>query len=741
MKELNNIKTAFKAEWLKTKGLGLMYFGIAISLLLPLLNFIIHIFNERSRNYDGITKGIVHDYIEDNLTGFGGFFILLFIIIVATRIAQTDHKNNGWTFMESQPLSKLSIYTAKFLSVATFSFITIALFFIFNIIFGLIDLAVFTRENYTYHIDFIKILQTFIRLFVLSLGIISVQIMLSVMISGFIWPFIIGFVGFVINIVGKVRQETYDFLVYNNLETGLAYKNPYELNHFFNYSEYLSIFWMIFFFVIGYLYYSKRGLKNAFFKNSKTILRTVLGLAVFTGIYFFISKPIYPKKLENKTIIDGTVSSTKKVDKIQIISDELGEKLAEIPVKDGAFSFESNGNVPFSEYIVDVNGRKFPIVLSKGDHINLDIIMDSKNIEVIQKGTRKAEAQYISSEQESFSMFYDVEVKEKQHTNAPEDFYKSAQEEWNESKDILAKYRTKENIYFGEDFRTFIEQKNSVKMLNAIEDYRRMTSLTDKKFAPPTDFVKELQEVIKKPTNLLLTSTDYSNYKLKELLPKDGSGNADSLIFVKLSQMPKSIAKDQLLKTQLLKVFELTKDENTRNTLFATKNPEFQNTKYRDYVAKQLMVINNQQKGKPLPPLFFEDENGKKVSLNQFKGKYVVIDFWATWCGPCKETSPIFDYQAKKYKYNENIVFLSASVDKDKNKWKLDLKNKKFNVTNWWLVNQDALQMLGVNGIPRFMMIDPQGKIYNADLPRPSETNFQDILDKVATNKNFIFID
>ena len=153
------------------------------------------------------------------------------------------------------------------------------------------------------------------------------------------------------------------------------------------------------------------------------------------------------------------------------------------------------------------------------------------------------------------------------------------------------------------------------------------------------------------------------------------------------------------------------------------------------------MVINNQQKGKPLPPLFFEDENGKKVSLNQFKGKYVVIDFWATWCGPCKETSPIFDYQAKKYKYNENIVFLSASVDKDKNKWKLDLKNKKFNVTNWWLVNQDALQMLGVNGIPRFMMIDPQGKIYNADLPRPSETNFQDILDKVATNKNFIFID
>ena len=64
--------------------------------------------------------------------------------------------------------------------------------------------------------------------------------------------------------------------------------------------------------------------------------------------------------------------------------------------------------------------------------------------------------------------------------------------------------------------------------------------------------------------------------------------------------------------------------------MFATKNPEFQNTKYRDYVAKQLMVINNQQKGKPLPPLFFEDENGKtqyvKVGVVKVDSKYPIWD-------------------------------------------------------------------------------------------------------------------
>lgn len=739
MRELNNIKIAFRAEWLKTKGLGLMYFGISIAFFLPLLGFIVNIYNENSRNYEGISKGIADDFISENLSTFAGFLLLLFIITASTRIAQTDHKNNGWTFMESQPLSKFSIYGAKFLSVAFLSFITIALFFIFNIIFSWVDLAIFPRENLTYQIDFFKIIQSFIRIFVLSLGLTSIQIMLSVMISGFVWPFIIGFMGFVVNIVGKIRHETYDFIVYNNLDTGLSYNNPFELNHFFNYSEYLSLFWAVVFFTIGYLYYKNRGLKNAFFKNSKTIIRTFLGLAIFAGTYFLITKPIYPQKLENKTIIEGTVSSNKKINTIFLISEEFGEKFAEIPVKNGRFYYENFDKLPLSEYTLDIDGRKTPIILSKGDHIIINIAMDSKNFETIQKGSRKAETEYTSSLQNNYNAFYDYIVREKQHTNNPKEYYKMAQEEWENSKKELAKFRTKENIYFGEDFRNFIEQKNAIRMLSAIDDYRRMTSLTDKKFAPPTDFLKELQDLMEKPANLLLTSPDYCNYRLRALLPKEGSGNADSLIFVKLSQMPKSITKDQLLKIQLLKVLELTKDENARNTLFADKISEFQNQKYRDYVAKELAIINNQQKGKPLPPLFFEDEDGRKVTLSQFKGKYIVIDFWATWCAPCRETSPVFDYQAKKYINNDNIVFLSVSIDKEKNKWKLDLKNKKFNVTNWWLINQDNLQLLGVNGIPRFMMIDPQGKIYNANLPRPMETNFEDIIDKVTGNKNFSF--
>jgi thiol-disulfide isomerase/thioredoxin len=111
-----------------------------------------------------------------------------------------------------------------------------------------------------------------------------------------------------------------------------------------------------------------------------------------------------------------------------------------------------------------------------------------------------------------------------------------------------------------------------------------------------------------------------------------------------------------------------------------------------------------------------------------------VIDFWATWCAPCKKTSPIFEYQASRYKYQNEIVFLSANVDEDKNKWKLDIKNKKSSAVQWWIANRDALASIGINGIPRFMIIDQEGKIYNANLPMPDDSNFVDIIDKISNS-------
>lgn len=736
-KELKYIKTAFAAEWLKTKNLGLLILALFFALVLPILSILVQIFNESSRKYDGVLTSVTKDSLIDGVGSFGTFFMLLLIIIAATRIAQTDHKNNGWTFLETQPLSKFSIYSGKFLVLVALTTISLVTFFVATMISGFLAQVLFPQENLTYAVDLYWVSQTFVRMFVLSLGIISLQMMLSIIIPGFIWPFVIGFVGFVINIVGKIRQETYDYSPYNNIDTALFYKDSYKLNHFFNYTEYLSLFWAIVFFVIGYIWYSRRGFKNAFLRNGGTIAKTLVGIIVFAGIYFFITKPDYPQKDHAVTSIQGSIYSPNEVKTVKIVSEELKEPLADIPVKDGKFSWESKNNLDLATYILIVDKKQYPFVLSKGDKINFDIKSDPKHFEVTLKGTRKAEDQYVIAKSGRFSMFYSFIVADKQLTNDPEEFYKAANEEWEEGKKYLGNYRTKENIYFADDFRQFQQQKNAVALLNAIYDYQKMTSFTNKKFAPPQDLMKELQDIVKKPTSMLLSNVDYKNWKLKEFLPKDGTKNPDSIVFVKLSQMPKSLEKDQLLSFQMLKVMNLIKEENQRNELFRKKFSEFQNSKYQMFVGSQLKVINNQQKGKPFPAIAFEDESGKKMSLAKFKGKYVVIDLWATWCAPCRETTPVFEYQANKYSYNDKLVFLSASIDADKNKWKLDLKNKKSAVIQWWVSDPNVLNNLGVEGIPRFIMIDPEGKIYNANLPRPDETNFINIIDEISENDNF----
>ena len=735
MKKISTLAMAFKAEWLKIKGLGLVTLALIFALLIPLLFFTIGIFSENARQYDGLLTNVATNDIKESIGQFGGFFMLLLIIIAATRITQIDHKNNGWTFLETQPVSKFNIYSAKFLVLTLLTLIMFVVYFLASTIFSNLMILIFPQDGLQMGIDFYWQFQSFMRLFALSLCIISFQLMLSTIISGFVWPFAIGFVGFVINIVGAVRQETYDFSPYNNVQTGLKFKDSFALNHFFNYTEYLSLFWTVLFFIIGYFWYSRRGFKSAFLNSTKSKIATAIGIIVFAGIFFFLTKPVHSQKLKDHSVISGTIQAPKSVKNVTINSQEFGDRIAEIPVVNGAFNWNTKEDIPFAQYTINYEGKSYPFLFSKGDDVHFDIKMDAKQSVVVMKGTRKAEDLFRKMDRDH-SSFYNYIVADKLYSDKPDVFYKEAQKEWKDEMKNLNNFRTAENIYLADDFKQYQMQKKATKMLSTIYDYQKMTSFSDKKFAPESSFMVELENLIQKPSPLLYSDEQYKSWKLKELLPKEGNKNSDSIVFVKLSKMPAGVAKDQLLSTQITKMMNMENDESKRNLIFQEHINGVQNPKLKNFVAKNLEVINNQQKGKAFPEMAFEDADGKKVSISQFKGKYVVIDFWATWCGPCKETSPVFEYQAKKWRNNDQIVFLSASIDEDKSKWKLDLKNTQSNVKQWWIADSKVLKELGVNSIPRFMMLDPDGKIFNSNMPRPNETNFVDILDKVA-DKNY----
>ena len=144
-------------------------------------------------------------------------------------------------------------------------------------------------------------------------------------------------------------------------------------------------------------------------------------------------------------------------------------------------------------------------------------------------------------------------------------------------------------------------------------------------------------------------------------------------------------------------------------------------TRYQD--KHDLLVTLG--RGKPSPKFNYPDINGKNISLENLKGKYVYIDVWATWCGPCKVQIPYLKEIEEAYK-DKNIAFVGLSIDTqdNKEKWKKmvderDLNGYQLLADNDW--KSTFIEEYKISGIPRFILIDPEGNIVSADAPRPSE--------------------
>ncbi|MEQ3690899.1 MAG: TlpA disulfide reductase family protein, partial [Flavobacterium sp.] len=117
------------------------------------------------------------------------------------------------------------------------------------------------------------------------------------------------------------------------------------------------------------------------------------------------------------------------------------------------------------------------------------------------------------------------------------------------------------------------------------------------------------------------------------------------------------------------------------------------------------------------------------------KGKYVYIDVWATWCGPCRAEIPHLKKTEEAY-HDKNIEFVSISIDraKDHDKWKKFVEDKELGgiqlfADNDW--NSQFVKDYQINGIPRFILVGPNGEIVNADAPRPSSPELVKTLDSL----------
>jgi peroxiredoxin len=146
---------------------------------------------------------------------------------------------------------------------------------------------------------------------------------------------------------------------------------------------------------------------------------------------------------------------------------------------------------------------------------------------------------------------------------------------------------------------------------------------------------------------------------------------------------------------------------------------------------KSQTIDEPQWLNKQAPELSLPDANGKTITLSSFKGKYVLVDFWASWCLPCRKENPNVVQAYNKYK-NKNFTILGVSLDKEKGDWLGAIETDKLSWTQvsdlqeW---SSAAVSTFNFNGIPFNVLVDPDGKIIAQSLRGDSlEMKLEEVL-------------
>ena len=125
------------------------------------------------------------------------------------------------------------------------------------------------------------------------------------------------------------------------------------------------------------------------------------------------------------------------------------------------------------------------------------------------------------------------------------------------------------------------------------------------------------------------------------------------------------------------------------------------------------------KEGDRCPEFVFRDTANNEMTLRQFRGRYVVIGVWASWCYPCRREYPRLQELEKRLK-GRNIVFVGISCDQTEFRWQGAVRMMEGE--QWWTAGDAAFEKaFGVDRIPRFILIDRRGRVLRAEMSRPSD--------------------
>ncbi len=238
------------------------------------------------------------------------------------------------------------------------------------------------------------------------------------------------------------------------------------------------------------------------------------------------------------------------------------------------------------------------------------------------------------------------------------------------------------------------------------------------------------------------TGSENNNFLAEHKLLQEELLDQDKMSSLTSENLKKEI---ESIKKELNDFYNKNKSIDSLLLVQANRNLDPMMGMYENYFLETIAIREQFPVGSP-SPIFKDYENfaGGTTSLNDLKGKYVYVDIWATWCGPCIAEIPSIKKLEAEYK-DKNIQFVSISIDDAmrsgggdlavaKNKWKTMVEEENlvgihlFSDKNW---ESDFVKKYNIQGIPRFILIDPNGNVVDANAPRPSSKKLVELFDSL----------
>ena len=283
-----------------------------------------------------------------------------------------------------------------------------------------------------------------------------------------------------------------------------------------------------------------------------------------------------------------------------------------------------------------------------------------------------------------------------------------------------------------EDFRDFERKNNEYEYLSNLQTYKNYhyyyANLAE--FKPSNDFMKILDAVDYNNQDDYKALGSYKRLVQNHYSSKVTDSENPKEVFDKINSDAFPDLKEDLANSLR---YELAPNNEHNEAFYNGLIAMSSDDKFKEDLTVKYNKVKNLAKGMPSPKFVeYENHKGGTTSLDDLKGKYVYVDVWATWCGPCIREIPSLKEVEKQF-HGKNIAFVSTSIDKADahNKWVEMVKDKELSgmqllADNDW--KSKFVTDYAIEGIPRFILIDPDGNIVSADAPRPSDPKLIEML-------------